>query len=102
MYAQTGADQHGGTPYFRIFTNDGTPSPGGDHAVVFSTNTQNTVPNNPQTKPINSGVWQNWVVTDGSVRYDDDAGNAPDMTWNQLITQHGTDKITQIRIQAGC
>ncbi len=89
QYEQTGTDQHGGTPYFRIFTEDF------DHSVMFSPNTQ-------PGAVINSGEWRKWVVTSGGVRYDDDGGNNPDITWNQLIAAHGNDTIAQIRIQAGC
>jgi hypothetical protein len=88
-YEQTGADQHGGTPYFRIFTE------GFDHAVIFSPNTQ------PGAN-IDEGEWQKFDVVNGGVRYDDDAGNNPDISWEQLIDDHGTDEIAQIRIQAGC
>jgi hypothetical protein len=88
-YNQEGVDQHGGTPYFRIFTEDF------DHAVIFSPNTQ------PGAN-IDSGEWQKFDVINGTVRYDDDAGNNPDISWEQLIDDHGDDNIRQIRIQAGC
>lgn len=41
-------------------------------------------------------------MTSGTVRYDDDGGNLPDITWGELIADHGDDTITQIRIAAGC
>ena len=88
-YEQAGADQHGGTPYFRIYTEDFA------NAVIFSPNTQ------PGAN-INEGEWQRFSVVDGTVRYDDDAGNSPDVTWAQLIADHGEDEIAQIRIQGGC
>jgi len=88
-YEQTGTDFHGGTPYFRIFTE------GFDHAVIFSPNTQ-------PGAVINSGEWGMFVPTSGTVRYDDDAGNNPDISWKQLIADHGGDTIAQIRIQGGC
>jgi hypothetical protein len=87
-YEQTGADQHGGTPYFRIFTEDFA------HAIIFSPNTQ--------PGGVDEGEWQKFDVVNGTVRYDDDGGNSPDISWEQLIDGHGTDEIAQIRIQAGC
>jgi hypothetical protein len=100
-FYQQAADQHGGTPYFRIFTEGGAPATpndlSDDHSIIFSPNTQTGAPG-----IINSGEWRKWSVTAGGVRYDDDAGNNPDISWNALISGHGTDVITQIRVQAGC
>jgi hypothetical protein len=87
-YEQTGADQHGGTPYFRIFTEDFA------HSIIFSPNTQ------PGAN-IDEGEWQKFDVVNGTVRYDDDGG-ASEIPWQQLIDDHGTDEISQIRIQTGC
>jgi hypothetical protein len=51
-------------PYPRVFLNGDTTD------VIFSPNTQPT----PDTA---EGVSHKWVVTDGTVRYGDDAGNGP-------------------------
>lgn len=90
-YLQSGTDAHGAAPYFRVFTQD---SGGTAHSVVFSPNTQ---PGND----IASGRTQKWDVVQGGVRYDDDAGASPDMSWNALIDAHGSETITSIRVQAG-
>jgi hypothetical protein len=78
----TGAD-----PYILIVTDAG-------HHVAFSPNTQTGVTPKPDT-------WQRWVVTRGGVRYDDDAGNAPDMSWDSLVAGHRGEKIDYVQVQAG-
>ena len=88
-YDQTGTDFHGGTPYFRIYTEDFANS------IIYSPNTQ-------PGAIINSGEWQKFNVTEGTVRHNDDGGNFPDITWADLIEQHGDEEIAQIRLTAGC
>ncbi|HEU4978360.1 MAG TPA: hypothetical protein VFT42_05660 [Solirubrobacteraceae bacterium] len=97
QYLQT-TDGHGGTPYLRIFTEGGNPATpndlSDDNSIIFSPNTQ------PSTT-VSSGVWNKWEPTKGTVRYNDDAGNNPEIPWSQLIADHGNETITQIRLQAG-
>ena len=75
-------------PYLRVFLSDGTPSPGGDHDIIFSANTQ--LPD-PQ---LTEGEFQEYVVTQGGVRYDDDPGNSADVPWATVQAAHGTDTIS--------
>src|SRR5206468_6312244 len=78
-------------PYVRIFTKDAN---GARHDVIFS----------PSTQPGGAGStagWRRHNVVDGTVRYDDDAGNDPDITWSQLIAEHGDDVVQFVNIQAG-
>jgi hypothetical protein len=49
-----------------------------------------------------SDGWRRHVVTEGTVRYNDDAGFEPDITWAELIEEHGDELISQIRVVAGC
>jgi hypothetical protein len=97
QYTQA-TDGHGGAPYLRIFTEGGNPATpqdlSDDNSIIFSPHTQ---PN----PTVNAGEWRKWEPTKGTVRYDDDAGSNPEITWNQLIADHGGDTITQIRLQAG-
>jgi hypothetical protein len=62
--------------------------------VIFSPSTQSGVSPRPDT-------WRHWVVTQGSVRYNDDAGTGPDSSWSALIAAHGDEQITYVQIQAG-
>jgi hypothetical protein len=94
-YTQDGADQHGAAPYLIIKTNDGTPSPGGDHSVIFSPNTQ-------AGRIVTEGLWQRWSATEGSGRYDDDGGNNPDVSWESIVAAHGDQTITRLSLQGGC
>jgi hypothetical protein len=63
-YTQSIPDQHGGMPYFRIFTVDAGNV---THDIVFSPNTQSP-------DHTDSGRTVRYDVLDGTVRYDDDAG----------------------------
>ena len=84
----TGGTATGAAPYILIVTA------AGDH-IAFSPNTQSGV--TPK-----AGTWQRWVVTKGSVRYDDDAGNGPDMSWDNLVNGgHGGETIDYVQVQAG-
>ena len=72
-------------PYLRIFTTtDGTDF----HSVIFSPSTQSGGPGS-------SLNWRRHEITAGTVRYDDDPGNAPDITWAELIALHGSDRVTR-------
>ena len=70
----TDNDTSVGVPYLRVFLGED------QHDVIFSPNTQP----NPETSEDESHTWN---VTEGTVRYDDDAGNNPDppgQTWWRL------------------
>jgi hypothetical protein len=82
------ADGAFAAPYLRLFLNDGTPSPAGDHDIIFSANTQSPDPD------LDEGEFNEYVVTQGSVRYDDDPGASPDQPWLTVKTAHGTDTIS--------
>jgi hypothetical protein len=78
-----------GVPYLRVFLNQDT-----DHAI-FSPNTQTPNPDVAQ------GPFHEWVATSGSWRYDDDAGFNPDESFQQLLTDHGSDTISGILVSVG-
>lgn len=69
-----------GAPYLRIFLEGG-------HDVIFSPNTQ-PVPS------VADGVFHQWDVTQGTVRYDDDPGNGPDSPWQQIAADHADEVIS--------
>jgi hypothetical protein len=80
-------------PYLRIFLN---PDANGDAQddVIFSPNTQ-------PTKDTAEDVFHQWVVTDGTVRFDDDAGTGADVAWADFIKDHGNDEIVGIYVTTG-
>jgi hypothetical protein len=81
-----------GVPYLRIFLLDeGLNS----HRAIFSPNTQAPDPD------VAEGPFHEWVATSGSWRYDDDAGNFPDISFAELLADHGTETITGLRITTG-
>lgn len=84
----TGGQDGYNAGYMRIFTAQ-------DGAVIFSPSTQ-------AGGPGSTLEWRRHNVVRGSVRYDDDAGNAPDVSWASMIAAHGDEVVTQIRVQAGC
>jgi hypothetical protein len=84
----TDDDNTVGVPYLRIFLEGDT------HDVIFSPNTQPV----PATA---EGVVQEWVVNDGTVRYDDDAGNDPDSPWGDVKAAHADEAISSICITTG-
>jgi hypothetical protein len=88
----TGGGGPGAAPYMIIATDDGS---GGENHVMFSPSTQ------PGAAP-QEGVWQRWVVTQGTVRWNDDAG-APgaDVPWDTLAGAHGDEQVTYVQVQAG-
>ena len=84
----TDDDNPVGVPYLRIFLEDDA------HDVIFSPNTQPV----PATA---EGVVQEWVVNDGTVRYDDDAGNDPDLPWDDVKAAHADEAISSVCITTG-
>ena len=77
-----------GVPYLRIFLEGDT------HDVIFSPNTQPI----PATA---EDVVQEWVVHDGTVRYDDDPGNGPDEDWADVKADHADEAISSICVTTG-
>jgi hypothetical protein len=45
-------------------------------------------------------AWQRWAITKGGVTYDDDGSNATE-TWDDVVADHGDDKVDYVQIQAG-
>ena len=76
-----------GVPYLRLFLENGS-------RMIYSPNTQ-------PVKDVAPGVMHTWNVHEGTVRYDDDKGNGADMTWNEFVTAHGTEKVKDLRVSAG-
>jgi hypothetical protein len=79
-----------GVPYLRIFTESASP----DHDVIFSPNTQ-------QDPAVSENTFHHWVVTSGTVRYDDDPGNGADQPWAAVQTAHASDIITDVCVTTG-
>jgi hypothetical protein len=83
-----------GVPYLRIFLN---PDANGDaqNDAIFSPNTQQPDPD------IEEGPFHLWAATSGTWRYDDDAGQNPDVPFSQIQSQHGSDEIIDLCITVG-
>jgi hypothetical protein len=84
----TDDDNTVGVPYLRIFLEDDA------HDVIFSPNTQPI----PATA---EGVVQEWVVNDGTVRYDDDAGTGPESPWLDVKADHADEVISAVCVTTG-
>src|SRR6478672_4979690 len=69
-----------GAPYLRVFFGDGT------ERLTFSPNTQF---NKSTNYDIGEGEFHEWVVTSGTVRYNDDPGNTQDAPWSSFMAAHG-------------
>jgi hypothetical protein len=99
-------DNNGAAPYLRIFIDDpATPDPI-DHDVIFSASTQPEACAGPggggsAEQCDTSGRMIKYIVNEGTVRYDDDGGNAQDVSWDSIINAHGSDVIGSIRISNG-
>lgn len=91
--AQYSTDNHTtvGVPYMRIFTEDANGDP---HDVIFSPNTQPDL-------ATSEDVLHEWVMTSGTVRYDDDVENGPDSPWATIQAAHASDLITGVFVSAG-
>ena len=76
-------------PYLRIFLNND------NNDVIFSPSTQFPDPDNDQ------GEFNEYVVTSGSVRYDDDPAVGSDSPWSTVVAAHGSDVISGIYITQG-
>jgi hypothetical protein len=84
----TDDDNDVAVPYLRVFVNDDTAD------VIYSPNTQSP-------KNTAEDVFHTWDVLAGTVRYDDDKGNGPDQSWDDMLADHGDDVISSIRVSAG-
>src|SRR5262245_14034616 len=91
-YTSTGDSGGVGVPYLRVFTDAGADP---DNSSIFSPNTQAPDPD------VAEGPFHEWVATSGSWRYNDDAGNDPDISFADLIADHGDEEITDICITTG-
>lgn len=92
-----GAD-NGDAPYMLITLN------GFDHSISFSPSTQpgacySGTPSSPQCN--SSDRMMHYEVSKGGVRYDDNAGSGADYSWDKVVSEHGDDVISGIRVQAG-
>ena len=84
----TDDDNDVAVPYLRVFVEDDTAD------VIFSPNTQTP-------KNTSEGVAHSWDVLAGTVRYDDDMGNGPESSWDEMLAAHGDDVISGIKVSAG-
>jgi hypothetical protein len=77
-----------GVVYMKITTVDGK-------SVLYSPNTQLG-----GEKGLNGSATHN--VLTGTVRLNDDAGESPDLHWNEVLAQAGSSEIQDVRFTAGC
>jgi hypothetical protein len=78
-----------GVPYLRVFLNNDNDD------AIFSPNTQQPNPDVAQ------GPFHLWPATSGSWRYDDDAGNNPDVPFSTVVANHGNETISGLCITLG-
>lgn len=76
----SGSTQGYAAPYLRLFL-------AADKHVIFSPNTQSPDPD------LTEGDFNEYVVTQGGVRYDDDGGNNPDVPWATVKAAHASENI---------
>jgi hypothetical protein len=76
-----------GVPYLRVFFTDGSD-------LIYSPNTQ-------PTKVTSENTFHTWDVRAGTVRYNDDAGNGPDMSFAAALADHGSETISSVKVSAG-
>jgi hypothetical protein len=94
-----------GSPAIRVFFSgtgtggDGVPNE--PNRFTFSPNTQF---NNPLDYQITQGEMHEYIVTSGSVRYNDDGGNLPsgEKSWSYWASQFPAATISNINILGGC
>lgn len=95
---------NGDAPYLRVFTIDGAAV---EHDLVFAPSTQPGACYGPLpvlgagSQCASRGRMILYTVENGTVRYDDDPGNAPDVSWASVINAHGTDTIEAIYVTSG-
>jgi hypothetical protein len=94
---------NGDAPYLRVFTTDGTD----EHDLIFSPSTQPGACYGPApiagagSQCASRGRMILYTVENGTVRYDDDPGNAPDVSWASVLNTHGSDEIEAIYVTSG-
>lgn len=99
-----GAADNGDAPYMLILI-DNDNNQVIDHSVSYSPSTQpgacySGTPSSPQCNSSDRTI--HYRVSEGFVRYDDNAGGAySDPSWAQVISEHPNDTIYGIRVQAG-
>ena len=77
-----------GVVYMKITTE-------GHGSVLFSPNTQSGGEQGLRT-------WATHDVLDGTVRFNDDAGTKPDVSWNEVLDRAGEAQVKDVRFTAGC
>ena len=94
-----------GSPYVRVFfSGDGTGgdgSPNEPNRLIFSPNTQWNTPSNYD---IAQGAMHEWVITSGTVRYNDDGDSSPagEKAWSHWVSQFPDATISNINVSVGC
>ena len=48
------------------------------------------------------GTWATHDVLDGTVRFNDDAGTKPDVSWSEVLDRAGNAQVQDVRFTAGC
>jgi hypothetical protein len=92
---------NGDAPYLRVFLN------GDADDVIFSPSTQPGACYGPApilgagSQCASRGRMIEYHVDHGTVRYDDDPGSAPDVSWAEVLNAHGADTITAIYVTSG-
>jgi hypothetical protein len=88
-----------GAPSFRVFFENA--GGGADHRLTFSANTQF---NQPINYDLGQGEMHEWIVTSGTVRFNDDPGANPagEAPWESYMAAHGDALITNINVLSGC
>lgn len=86
-----GSTQGFASPYLRIYlaSNDGVAPPDGpnQNRIIFSPNTQSPDPD------LDEGEFNEYVVTSGGVRFQDDGGNGPDSPFATVVAAHPGETI---------
>jgi hypothetical protein len=95
-----------GAPVLRVFFEGEGPDAGGGgnvpNRLTFSPNTQ--LVNKTANADVQQGAVHEWIVTSGSVRLNDDGGNAPgaEALWSSFMGANGAKKIPNINLLNGC
>ena len=85
-----------GSPTVRVFFS-GNENGAGGNRLTFSPNTQ-------PDGDFAEGPMHEWIVTSGTVRLNDDAGNNPgaEAPWSSFMATYGSRTITNINVLNGC
>jgi len=92
---------NGDAPYLRVFLN------GDADDLIFSPSTQPGACYGPVpivgagSQCASRGRMIEYHVDQGTVRYDDDPGSAPDVSWAAVLNAHGGDTIDAIYVTSG-